>query len=779
MKRASRLLLLPLLLLLCSCNRDPVAAAKKYVDNGNKYFDKGKYKEASIMYRRALQKSMISGEAWYRLGLANLHLNNANEAMRDFVRVTDLDQTLEYAYTKDAYAKMGDLYMLTAVRDRKSRDRSLKELETIKKVLLKNDPKSFDGLRFYGFLERTKGDVSKAIEEYRQADQVKPGQPEVVLALADSLFQTNQPDLAQQYCRNLIAKNKTLSQPYDMLYKYYASTKQPAPAEQILRDKIANNPGQGTYVVELALHYGLTNRRDQMNATLARLTSDLKTYPNGRLLAGDFYLTIRDFDNARQQYEQGEKDFPKQKALYEKRVVEVLSLQNKTEDAGKVVADLLKQNPKDPDAIAMHAALLLQGGKRDQIKTVISELQPLVAKAPTNAVLHYDLGLAYQTNYQATHDPGNLEPARLQFQESINQRPRYVPAMVGLAEVQLELGDSRKAVEIVDDIINNIDPRNVRARLIRSMGLINMGERDKARDELNVVLKALPSSQDSRAQLASLDLAERRYKEAQDEFSTMQKAGDPRGLMGLIEVKVAQNDLDGALAMVREQLKQNPDSTEYQLALANIEFRSQKWAEAAGEFQKLIDKNPKSIDLYLRLGETRRYSGDIKAAEAAFKKAHEVAPSNTVPLLQLGLLYDTTGRNPDARKTYEEVLKIQPDNPVALNNLAYAIADDGVDLDQALTYAQRAQQKRPNDLDVMDTLGFIYIRKNLTDDGIRLLKDIVARQPLRSTYHLHLAMGYYQQGNRAAARKELEAASHDKPSEKEQARIKELMAKVG
>jgi Flp pilus assembly protein TadD len=247
----------------------------------------------------------------------------------------------------------------------------------------------------------------------------------------------------------------------------------------------------------------------------------------------------------------------------------------------------------------------------------------------------------------------------------------------------------------------------------------------------------------------------------------------------LIEVKVAQRDNDGAIAMVRDQLKQTPDRSEYQLALANIEYRAGKMSDAAADYQKLIDKNPKVTDLYLRLGETRRYSGDLKAAEVAFKKAHEVAPSDTMPLIQLGLLYDTSGRNPEARKTYEEVLKIQPDNPVALNNLAYAIADEGADLDQALNYAQRAQQKLPQNQDVIDTLGLIYIRKNLNDDGVRLLKDLVARNPERSAYHLHLAMGYYQQGNRSAARKELDAASRDKPSDKEQARIKELMAKVG
>jgi hypothetical protein len=43
------------------------------------------------------------------------------------------------------------------------------------------------------------------------------------------------------------------------------------------------------------------------------------------------------------------------------------------------------------------------------------------------------------------------------------------------------------------------------------------------------------------------------------------------------------------------------------------------------------------------------------------------------------------------------VLKLQPDNPIALNNLAFLLVEGGADLDQALTYAQRAKQKLPND----------------------------------------------------------------------------------
>ena len=72
MKRLMLVATLPLLVYLAACTRDPKEIARKYVETGNKYYEKGKYKEASIMYRRALQKNMRDAQAHYRLGLVEL-----------------------------------------------------------------------------------------------------------------------------------------------------------------------------------------------------------------------------------------------------------------------------------------------------------------------------------------------------------------------------------------------------------------------------------------------------------------------------------------------------------------------------------------------------------------------------------------------------------------------------------------------------------------------------------------------------------------------------------
>ena len=53
---------LVVLLSLAACNRDPNVAKVKYVENGNKYFNNGKYKEALIMYRNALKRDLKYGD---------------------------------------------------------------------------------------------------------------------------------------------------------------------------------------------------------------------------------------------------------------------------------------------------------------------------------------------------------------------------------------------------------------------------------------------------------------------------------------------------------------------------------------------------------------------------------------------------------------------------------------------------------------------------------------------------------------------------------------------
>jgi predicted Zn-dependent protease len=70
----------------------------------------------------------------------------------------------------------------------------------------------------------------------------------------------------------------------------------------------------------------------------------------------------------------------------------------------------------------------------------------------------------------------------------------------------------------------------------------------------------------------------------------------------------------------------------------------------------------------------------------------------------------------------------------------------------------------PDNPNVQDTLALVYIRKNLTNDGVRMLRDLVSRNPDNAAFHLHLALALYQKGDRLWAKRELQAASRNNRS---------------
>src|SRR4051794_22864700 len=77
-------------LALVSCSRNPEIAKKKYLESGNKYFNLGKFKEARILYKDAIQKDRLFGPAYYKLGLTAIKLGSANEAVGALRRAIEL-----------------------------------------------------------------------------------------------------------------------------------------------------------------------------------------------------------------------------------------------------------------------------------------------------------------------------------------------------------------------------------------------------------------------------------------------------------------------------------------------------------------------------------------------------------------------------------------------------------------------------------------------------------------------------------------------------------------
>src|SRR5579883_2083702 len=121
--------------------------ANYYVNKGNQLAARGKYAEAELNYRKAIQKNANLGEAFYQLGLTSLKDGKAIDGYRDLARAVQLMPNRD-----DVKVKLADLALTIFMADRSRPQVPWDQAVKLSDELLKKNPKSFDGLRLQGHL---------------------------------------------------------------------------------------------------------------------------------------------------------------------------------------------------------------------------------------------------------------------------------------------------------------------------------------------------------------------------------------------------------------------------------------------------------------------------------------------------------------------------------------------------------------------------------------------------------------------------------------------------
>ncbi|HKD86353.1 MAG TPA: tetratricopeptide repeat protein, partial [Terriglobales bacterium] len=101
------------------------------------------------------------------------------------------------------------------------------------------------------------------------------------------------------------------------------------------------------------------------------------------------------------------------------------------------------------------------------------------------------------------------------------------------------------------------------------------------------------------------------------------------------------------------------------------------------------------------------------------------------------------------------------------------------DLDRALSLAQRGAQYavEPGLKDSLsDTLGWIYLKKNMYNAALKKFQALVGKNPSNATYLYHLGATFYQMGDKQNARIQLKAAIAARPSSSDEPAIRGLLA---
>ena len=207
-------------------------------------------------------------------------------------------------------------------------------------------------------------------------------------------------------------------------------------------------------------------------------------------------------------------------------------------------------------------------------------------------------------------------------------------------------------------------------------------------------------------------------------------------------VLAEQGKYDGALQVLRDQIKINPfDDFAYSM-IAVVHWGQGDYADAEKSFRKQIEVTPLNQVAFSRLGQMLVEWGKYKEAIPELERAIALSQNEDKTLhLNLGRAFLKLNDSEKAIAAFETAIRIER-SPEVLADVAYYLSENAVHLDKAVQYAESAVTTTANHLrnvelghlkleDLFevealaaywDTLGWIYFQQDDVDKAEKYIR---------------------------------------------------------
>ncbi len=241
--------------------------------------------------------------------------------------------------------------------------------------------------------------------------------------------------------------------------------------------------------------------------------------------------------------------------------------------------------------------------------------------------------------------------------------------------------------------------------------------------------------------------------------------------------KFKNRDFDGALKILEEATKKNPDFPPAHLIMAQLFGQAGVSAGVLNSLQAAVKEHPEDPEAYMILADNDLREGRLAEADLLFAKANEVlaqyskSQKRKADLTLRGIagvasVAASRGNWPVAQKKLEELLKLRPNDPQALQSLAQVMFQQK-DAQGALTKLREAQKADPKILTPEATLAGFYLSfgdkenaKKWMDAALKAAAQDLATQIAAGK--MAIALGQIEEAKaRAAAASQIDAKSLD------------------
>jgi tetratricopeptide (TPR) repeat protein len=173
--------------------------------------------------------------------------------------------------------------------------------------------------------------------------------------------------------------------------------------------------------------------------------------------------------------------------------------------------------------------------------------------------------------------------------------------------------------------------------------------------------------------------------------------------------KAQGGDVEGALGLNRQSLREAPDDPQAIVAYANTLIFANRLDEAMDTVQKSVKKQPQVWTLQYLLGDLYILKNDFKSAAACYDRALALNSDDVNLALNVGARYEKNALDTKTERYYLEIRRKMPDNLLVANQLAWFYIDRVGTLQKAKELIERlmTEKDRP---EMKDTIGWYYFK---------------------------------------------------------------------
>ncbi len=771
-RHASLLVLIVCAALAAGCGG---AAGRKaaYLDHGRKYLADQNYEKARIEFGNALQLDPKDPQTHFMAGKVAEKLGDPRQAAGHYQAAIELDPKFN-----EARAALGRLYIFGGFPDKaietvqpglaldpknaalltvrggaRARQGNMEGALADAEEAFRSAPDDGYAISLLASLYKRGGHADKALEMLLAAVTHQPDSVDLRTELADLELDQQHPDAAEVQIKKLIELEPHNVQHRYFLVRFYLLTKNVDAAEKALRDTVAAAPDDGA--AKLALVEFLANQRgpDQADAQLAAY---IKAEPDNdelKLAQAEHLRALDKLDQAEAVYRQIMLHAGVQPAgLRARDRLAMVALQRQdTTQAESLIAEVLKENPGDNEALTLRGDIEL--GRGDPA-AAIADLRTVLRDQPNSVPTLRALARAYVAN----HEAGLAEDA---LTSAVQANPQDLDARFDLAGMLRQSGKLDQARKLLEQLA--ADAPN-KPEISRALFELEMSQGDKAaarstadrlknvaaQRALGCYFTGLLDEQDKQ-----LDAAASEYEQA---LAERPEAAEP--LSALVRVDVARKSPDKALEALNAVIARNPNDGVARGLKGEFLVSQHRYDEAVQAYTEAIQAQPTAWGPYQGLAQAQLATHHADAAMQTLADGVARNPDALPLSTQLASLYEHAGRIDDAVAMYESVLKRNPKSVVVANNLAVLLIDHRGD-PASLARAQALDPllQTSSDAAVQDTRGWTRYKAGDYREAVPLLEQAVRTSPQSPEFQFHLGMAQFKAGDLAGAEKNLVQAS--------------------